>query len=207
MDRDVISYIAIGAGLFLVGVSLGVLWFRKLALPLLYTVPRASWWTLKGRLRWWTVPLSLVSPFLWSAAFVAALYLLLRFAPDVFEHLYSSASFFVGLWFGISVGTFRALGTKSGRQKLHDNFLDFVRPWFKRLDPQQEQWGEEIHQRVWHLSRGGRRYGPFALEELHRRAARGEIYDGDLLWRQGVAEWVEASSILKSVPTANPNRH
>jgi hypothetical protein len=202
---DIISFIAVEAGLFGLGVFLGVLWFNTIALPILYVVPRASWWAFEGLLRWWIVPLSLVSPILWSALFAGGVYLLVRFAPDALEQLYSSAPLYLGLWLGISVGAFRAVGTKFGRRKLHDDFLNFVRSRFKRQhSKQEEQWDEDIYQRVWHLSRGGRRYGPFTYEELHRRAARGEIHDGDLLWRRGVAEWVEASSILRPVPKGKP---
>ena len=207
MDRDVITFFAIDAGVLFLGFLLGGFWFSTVALPMLYAVPRAAWWASLGRLRWRIVPLILVSPILWSALFAVGAVLLIRSAPEAAEQLYSSVPFFLGLCLGIGVRAFRALGSKSGRQTLHDRFLDTVRSHFKRKQPNQEaQGGEDIHQRVWHLSRGGRHYGPFTYDELQRRAARGEMQEDDLLWRPGVTEWVEASVVLGPAANSEPPR-
>ncbi len=67
---------------------------------------------------------------------------------------------------------------------------------------QEEQMGEDIYARIWHLSRGGTRYGPYSFEDLRRRAERGEDRADDLLWRPGVAEWADAASVLGLVKKA-----
>jgi hypothetical protein len=45
-------YIVVDYTLFLAGVIFGILWFSVIALPLLYGVPRSTWWGLRGRLKW-----------------------------------------------------------------------------------------------------------------------------------------------------------
>ncbi|HUU67000.1 MAG TPA: DUF4339 domain-containing protein [Methyloceanibacter sp.] len=205
MDWDLVRFLAEEAGLFVVGAVLGALSFRTIALPLLYALPRAVVWAVQGRLRWRVVPRFLVSPIFWGAVFVLAAYLLTRYAPGAWERLYSSPLFYLGLWAGISVRAFRAFGSKAGQFKLRDVFLDRVRSHLKERAPtEDERMGEDIYERIWHVSRGGRRSGPFTYEELRRRAKRGELRGDDLLWRPGVTGYVEASTVLGPVEKRSP---
>jgi hypothetical protein len=197
MDGEIVRFFAAEAGLFVVGLVLGALIFGTIALPLLYALPRALWWALRGRLRWRVVPGFFLSAILWCALFVLAAYAFAFYAPGAWDRLYASPPFYLGLWLGIGLRAFRGLGSKSGRRKLRDAFLESVKSHFKRRQrTQEEEMGEDIYKPVWHMSRRGTRYGPFTYDELCRRARRGDVRDTDLLWRPGVTEWAEASSIL-----------
>ena len=184
MDWDLVRFLAVEAGLFVVGTVLGALSFHTIALPLLYGLPRAV---------------------LWAAVFAVGAYLLARTAPAVWERLSSSPPFYLGLWLGISMRAFRASGSKSGQLKLRDGFIDRVRSHLKARAPtEDERMGEDIYERIWHVSRGGTRSGPFTYEELRRQAKRGELRDDDLLWRPGVTGYMEASSVLGPVEKRSP---
>ena len=204
MDWDLVRALAEEAGLFAVGYVLGALSFRTIALPLLYAFPRSVLWGVQGRLRWRVVPDFLVSPIWWGALFVVGAYLLARYAPEAWDRLYASPLFYLGLWLGIGLSALRAV-SKAGRLKLRDDFLDRVRPHLKARAPtEDERMGEDVHERVWHVSRGGTRSGPFTYDELRRQAKRGKLRDDDLLWRPGVAGYVEASTVLGPVETRSP---
>jgi len=201
MDSAEVLFFAVEAGLFVLGAVLGALSFRTIALPLLYTFPLAAAWGLQGRLRWRVVPSILVAPVVWAALFVLGFYFLARYQPEAWEAVHMSAFFYVGVWLGISVRAFRALGSNAGQLKLRDDFLERVRGHLKVKPSSQNQGGaEDMNDRIWHLSRGGTRYGPFTYAELLRQAKRGELRDDDLLWRPGVAGYVEASTVLGSEP-------
>lgn len=49
----------------------------------------------------------------------------------------------------------------------------------------------------WFFQRVGARHGPFSADELREKAANGELRPTDLVWREGMAEPVEA----RFVPT------
>jgi hypothetical protein len=148
-------------------------------------------------LRWGAIPQFLVSPIWWGALFAVCAYLLARYLPEAWERLYTSPLFYIGLWAGISLRAFRAFGSKVGQLKLRDDFLDRVRSHLKGRPPtEDERRGEDIHERVWHVSRGGTRSGPFTYAELRHQAKRGKLRGEDLLWRPGVAGYVEASTVL-----------
>jgi hypothetical protein len=200
MDWDLVRFLAAEAALFIAGAVIGAVSFRAIALPLLYALPRAVVWVARGRLRWGVVDRLLASPLWWAVLFASGAYLLARFAPGAWERLYSSPLFYLGLWAGVSLRAFRALGSKAGQLKLRDDFLDRIRSHVKERAPtEDERLGEDVHARIWHLSRGGTRYGPYTYEELRRRAVRGELRDDDLLWRPGVTGYMEASSVLGPV--------
>jgi hypothetical protein len=197
MDWDLLRFFAEEAGLFAIGYVLGALSFRTIALPLLFSLPRALGWALGGRLRWRAIPGFLVSPLWWGALFALGAYLLARYVPDVWGRLYTSPPFYLGLWLGISVRAFRALGSKAGQLKLRDDFIGRVRSHLKARAPtDDERRGEDIYERVWHVSRGGTRSGPFTYEELRRQAKRGQLRGEDLLWRPGVSGYVEAATVF-----------
>jgi len=205
MDWDLVRFLAEEAGLFVVGAVLGALAFHAIALPLLYALPRAVGWAVRGRLRWRAVPRFFVSPIWWGALFALGVYLLARYAPGTWERLYASPPFYLGVWLGISMRAFRAFGSKAGQLKLRDDFIDHVRSHLKERAPtEDERMGEDIYERIWHVSRGGSRSGPFTYEDLRRQARRGELRGDDLLWRPGVTGYVEASTVLGPVEKRSP---
>ena len=119
-------HIIVDYALFLLAICFGIVWFSVIALPLLYGVPRSTWWALRGRLKWRAIPAYLVSPIVWSFIFVGAAMLLEHFTPSVARYLYSSAAFFWGQWFGIILSAIRTVGAASTRKALNEDFLDFV---------------------------------------------------------------------------------
>jgi uncharacterized RDD family membrane protein YckC len=45
---------------------------------------------------------------------------------------------------------------------------------------------------AWYHTRNGQQVGPVTLEELRQRAAVGELQADDLVWREGMADWIAA---------------
>lgn len=65
----------------------------------------------------------------------------------------------------------------------------------------------------WYVGRNGTRTGPFTPTQLREMAATGQLQSADLLWREGMANWVQASSVsglfaaqrpLPPAPAVNP---
>lgn len=54
----------------------------------------------------------------------------------------------------------------------------------------------------WHVGRGGQQSGPFSIEQLREMAARGELSPGDLVWKQGMSDWVDCASVADLLPAA-----
>jgi hypothetical protein len=75
-----------------------------------------------------------------------------------------------------------------------------------RAPTEDERMGEDIYDRIWQVSRAGTRSGPFTYEELRRQAKRGKLRGDDLLWRPGVASYVEASTVLGPVEKRSATR-
>ena len=46
----------------------------------------------------------------------------------------------------------------------------------------------------WHITRQGKQYGPFTEEKLRELAATKRLSPTDLIWRQGMAQWVPAGT-------------
>lgn len=46
----------------------------------------------------------------------------------------------------------------------------------------------------WHITRQGKQYGPFTEEKLRELAATKRLAPNDLIWRQGMAQWVAAGA-------------
>lgn len=46
----------------------------------------------------------------------------------------------------------------------------------------------------WHITRQGKQYGPFTEEKLRELAATKRLSPDDLIWRQGMAQWVAAGT-------------
>jgi len=55
----------------------------------------------------------------------------------------------------------------------------------------------------WHYSVQGNRHGPVAAAELKRLADAGKLSPTDLVWKEGLASWVAASSV-KGLFTGSP---
>ena len=47
----------------------------------------------------------------------------------------------------------------------------------------------------WYWAKDGQQHGPFSPEDIQRMAAAGEIRPEDLLWREGLLNWVAASRV------------
>lgn len=47
----------------------------------------------------------------------------------------------------------------------------------------------------WHVSKAGRQHGPFTSAQLKKLADSGQLAPEDLIWKEGLAEWVAASSV------------
>jgi len=55
----------------------------------------------------------------------------------------------------------------------------------------------------WWYATGGQRFGPYSARELKRMANAGEIVCTTLVWKKGLAEWVQASSIKGLIPESS----
>ena len=56
----------------------------------------------------------------------------------------------------------------------------------------------------WHYQRGGKQVGPVSGSELKQLAASGQLSPADIVWKDGMAAWVPASS-LKGLFSSNPD--
>jgi uncharacterized membrane protein YdbT with pleckstrin-like domain len=56
----------------------------------------------------------------------------------------------------------------------------------------------------WYVSRGGKRFGPVPAAQLRKLAAAGKIKSSDLLWKDGLNDWVAAESIKGLFPSSAP---
>lgn len=46
---------------------------------------------------------------------------------------------------------------------------------------------------MWYYARNGQQYGPISEQELRQRITAGEVYANDLVWRDGMGDWVLAA--------------
>lgn len=56
----------------------------------------------------------------------------------------------------------------------------------------------------WHVSKAGEQFGPFTFSHLKNLAESGQLARKDLLWKEGLEEWVEASSVKGLFPPIVP---
>lgn len=56
----------------------------------------------------------------------------------------------------------------------------------------------------WYLARDGRQHGPVTDVELHKIIELGYLRPTDLVWRQGMAEWALAETVLVLSPASAP---
>lgn len=52
----------------------------------------------------------------------------------------------------------------------------------------------------WYYVSGGRRMGPMSAEELRQVVAAGQLYGTDVVWREGMGEWVQLSTVPELLP-------
>jgi uncharacterized RDD family membrane protein YckC len=52
----------------------------------------------------------------------------------------------------------------------------------------------------WHVGRGGQTSGPYSSDQLRDLVAKGELSPGDLVWKEGMAEWVDCSTVQGLFP-------
>ncbi|MDM4770807.1 DUF4339 domain-containing protein [Solimonas sp. SE-A11] len=64
------------------------------------------------------------------------------------------------------------------------------------------QEGHDSGTRVWWYANGTQQQGPVSAQELKRIAAGGGLQPDALLWREGMAEWIAASSVRGLLPVA-----
>jgi len=49
----------------------------------------------------------------------------------------------------------------------------------------------------WYYSKSGQRFGPVSGQQLKELAAKGQLGAGDLVWKEGMAQWMPAKSITE----------
>ena len=59
-------------------------------------------------------------------------------------------------------------------------------------------------EKVWYYAKGGQKFGPYSGTELRTIAQSGKIATNDLIWKEGLANWVPASSAKGLLPVATP---
>lgn len=52
----------------------------------------------------------------------------------------------------------------------------------------------------WYVGRNGEKSGPFSPDQLRRMAATGQLSPTDLVWKQGMTDWAQASTIRGLFP-------
>ena len=57
----------------------------------------------------------------------------------------------------------------------------------------------------WHVGRGGQTSGPFSSDQLRAMVERGELTAGDLVWKEGMAEWVDCATVQGLLPASRPS--
>lgn len=57
----------------------------------------------------------------------------------------------------------------------------------------------------WYSGRDGQQYGPFEEAQMKSMVADGRVLSSDLVWREGMPQWVPASNVPELFPSgANP---
>lgn len=58
---------------------------------------------------------------------------------------------------------------------------------------------------MWYYSKNGTQQGPLSQEELLQKKQSGEVQPSDLVWRQGMSDWVALSQVAELSGTASPS--
>lgn len=56
--------------------------------------------------------------------------------------------------------------------------------------------------KVWWYAKGDQRFGPHSGAELKAFAASGQLGASDMVWKEGLANWIQASSVKGLIPSA-----
>lgn len=56
----------------------------------------------------------------------------------------------------------------------------------------------------WYYSKNGNQLGPISTEELQSKVVSGEIAAKDLVWKDGMADWLSVGEIAELRPAASP---
>jgi len=113
--------------LFLAGLFVGILWFSTVILPLFYGIPRATWWFLRGRVRWRAILGYIIVGGMWFLAFFGIFLFLYLLLPNVYRYIYTNSAFNVGELIGFGASLLRAVGVRSARKDLNLDFFSFVK--------------------------------------------------------------------------------
>ena len=54
----------------------------------------------------------------------------------------------------------------------------------------------------WHVGRGGQTSGPYSSDQLQAMVERGDLSAGDLVWKEGMADWVDCATVQGLLPAA-----
>lgn len=57
----------------------------------------------------------------------------------------------------------------------------------------------------WHYTKNGQRFGPVSGQQLKELAAKGELGPADLVWKEGMKQWLPASKVKGLPPSSAPN--
>ena len=115
--------------MFLFGMLFGHLWFSVIVLPLVYGFPRALFWAARGWVKWWSPVRYLRSFWLWAGIFTGIALILTIFLPSVAAYMRDSFMLnFGSMWGGVLTAGY-AIFSKSARQDLRHDFLEFMIPY------------------------------------------------------------------------------
>ena len=53
----------------------------------------------------------------------------------------------------------------------------------------------EATTRDWYLTQGGQQVGPYSTEQLRQFVAAGQISSGDMVWKDGMAQWAPINTV------------
>jgi hypothetical protein len=139
-------FAAIEIGFLIIGIFLGIWWFRHIIFPLSYSF----YWTVRGWVRWYTPLRYLVGTLI---SVVLVLYLL-QVAPYPLQNRF----FGIGLVMGIVISIIRLLD-RSARFVIRDAFAGHIKPYLTiagtaalKLDPRTQELTDEdraIAHQVW----------------------------------------------------------
>ena len=54
----------------------------------------------------------------------------------------------------------------------------------------------------WYFTKNGQRHGPITSQQLKELAAKGELGPADLVWKEGMPQWVPASKVKGLMPSS-----
>ena len=59
-----------------------------------------------------------------------------------------------------------------------------------------------VQEKVWFYAKGDQQFGPYLASELRAIAASGQLTPTDLIWKQGLPQWLPVSSVKGLMPAA-----